>query len=271
MYLTALVLESKSFAAAFQNAITGQAVIIGLLGVVIGLMGQIVMISRANLICVLAYAIVGQLRSIPLLTVSHYWHDKPRWTTRQMVTFMFVSGAAFLFSCSPGRGAEWRRMAHSCTRRNPNRNLQSRMLGLRRHRGSSRPNSKPKVSDRILHPFPCPKLSNQQAGDILTLGWKEPLRECGRVEDELVHKVRKPWLRVSSPLFTLRFRVADGKDLEGTYCIHPQLFRLFPSAFKRMMIASPPRRIHVRLRSMQICLVTLVASLWIGGGDARSK
>jgi hypothetical protein len=102
MYLTALILESKNFAAAFQNAVTGQTIIIGLLSVVIGLIGQVVTVSLANLMSVLAYAIIGQLRSIPSLVVSHYWDDKPRWKTRQIFGFMLVGGAAFLFTWSKG-------------------------------------------------------------------------------------------------------------------------------------------------------------------------
>jgi hypothetical protein len=99
IYITSLCFQPSSWKS-FLYAINGHALTLGLVGVAIGEMSQIVMISLANNLTIIASAITSQLRAIPALIVSHVLYRATKWSQRQYVAFLLVSVGTFLFSWS---------------------------------------------------------------------------------------------------------------------------------------------------------------------------
>jgi drug/metabolite transporter (DMT)-like permease len=99
IYVTVFLFQKNSWGP-FFHSINQRALVLGLIGIVIGQLSQIVMISLANNLTVLANAIASQLRAIPALIVSHVMYHASEWSQRQYVAFLLVSAGTFLFSWS---------------------------------------------------------------------------------------------------------------------------------------------------------------------------
>jgi drug/metabolite transporter (DMT)-like permease len=99
IYATAFFFQRNSFSA-FGRSLSQRAIQIGISGVFVGLFSQMLMISLANRLTLIASAITGLLRAVPSLIASHFLYRSTQWTPRKVLALCLVSAGTFLFSWS---------------------------------------------------------------------------------------------------------------------------------------------------------------------------